>query len=75
MNTFSDIAGASFSAPVSYTEVSSPRPHRPALNQQERYGMTDDEYQSYLRGCEDTLNVCNDYLAFYTAHANDSFTL
>ncbi|TXF87687.1 hypothetical protein FUA23_17915 [Neolewinella aurantiaca] len=39
------------------------------------YGMDEAEYESYVIGCQDTLEACNDYLAFYTQHANAPFAV
>lgn len=40
-----------------------------------RYGMNKAEYQSYLIGCRETSQLCEDYLAFYIQYANAPLTV
>lgn len=40
-----------------------------------RYGMSQAEYQSYLVGCRETSQLCEDYLAFYIQYANAPLTV
>jgi len=51
------------------------QPGQVAKSKVNRYGMSEAEYQSYLTGCRETSQLCEDYLAFYTQLANAPFTV
>ena len=59
---FTDESAALASTPVFYETVS--------LNEEsvDKHGMSDEAFDSYVNYRNQTLEICEDYLAFYTAN-------
>lgn len=68
MNKFRNNASYAGAGAAAAQIAVQPRPV--AKSKASRYGMSEAEYQSYLVGCRETSQLCEDYLAFYTQFAN-----